>query len=92
MADDRIPSHEDSIKKSHVSLIPTPFELFATRHGYDLTPAVSPTDIRIYADVRTQNAYEAWRDGASTVARMITESTLETPALREKIRELAGLE
>lgn len=49
-----------------------------------------PTDIRIYADVRTQNAFDAWQAGASSVARMLTESTVNTPALREKIRELAG--
>jgi hypothetical protein len=74
-----------------IHLAPSPFELWAKERGYDITPAVLP-DSRVYADSRTQELYEAWRDGASTVARMLTESTLETPALRDKIRELAGIE
>lgn len=73
-----------------IQLAPSPFEQFAADKGYDLTPAVSPTDLRIYADARTQEAYEIWQAGAASVARMLTESTLDTPALREKIRALAG--
>lgn len=89
MVDHRIPSRDDSIKKSHVSLVSTPFEQFATDRKYDITPAVSPCSIRIYADARTQEAYEIWRDGAASLARILTDSTLDTPALREKIRKLA---
>jgi hypothetical protein len=50
---------------------------------------VSPSDIRIYADRRTQDAYEAYTRGQADVARMLTESTLETDALVEKILKLA---
>jgi len=41
-------------------------------------------------DSRTQDVYEAFTGGQASVARMLTESTLETPALRERIRKLAG--
>jgi hypothetical protein len=53
-------------------------------------PAVLPADNRDYADAQTQAAFDAWSAGAGHVARMITESTLEAEALREKMRELAG--
>lgn len=41
MVDDHISSREDSIKKSHFFLVHTPFDQFATDHGYDLTPPVA---------------------------------------------------
>jgi hypothetical protein len=33
-----------------------------------------------------------WQAGASSVLRMLTDSTIDTEALREKIRGLAGSE
>jgi hypothetical protein len=45
---------------------------------------------RVYADMRTQTAFECGTAGAH-LARMLLESTLETPALCQKIRELARL-
>jgi hypothetical protein len=53
---------------------------------------VSPTDIRQYADRDTQAAFDMWKAGAEHVARMVTERTLQTPALIENIQELAVLE
>jgi hypothetical protein len=50
---------------------------------------VVPTDIRTYADRDTQAAYEAYKAGAAETARMVTESTLETEALREKLLAIA---
>lgn len=71
-------------------LTPSPFERFASDRGYDITPAVLPSENRTYADACTQEAFELWTAGARHVARMLTESTLETEAFREKIRALAG--
>jgi hypothetical protein len=34
-----------------------PFEIWAARKGYDITPAVSPCPIRAYADLDTQAAF-----------------------------------
>lgn len=73
-----------------MKLAPTPFEQWASSRGYDVAPAVVPAADRTYADSRTQEVYEAWRSGGGTVARMLAESTIETEALREKIRGLAG--
>jgi hypothetical protein len=42
---------------------------------------VSPSETRQYADRRTQEAFEVYKAGQQNVARMITESTLETEAL-----------
>ena len=72
-----------------VKLAPSPFEIWAVQHGYDIARAVLP-DSRVYADRRTQEVYEAWTGGAHWVARILTESTIDSPALREKIRALAG--
>jgi hypothetical protein len=72
-----------------IGLIPFPFEDWAAREGYNIAPAVVPADIRTYADRHTQAAFEAWNAGARSVARMITESTLEIEAVREKILTLA---
>jgi hypothetical protein len=77
---------------NNLKLVPSPFEEWASTHGYDTAPAVSPSDIRQYADPYTQAAFDAWNAGAASVARKLTESTLETDPLRELIRELAGLE
>jgi hypothetical protein len=68
---------------------PSPFELWAKREGYDIAPAVLPAENRTYADPDTQKLYEAWNGGQRSLARMLTESTLETEALRERIRDLA---
>lgn len=89
MADSDIPSHEPSIKQP-VSLAPTPFDVWASSCGYDITPAVSPIPTRIYAERRTQEVYDAYIAGCRDTARMVVESTLETPALREKLLALAG--
>jgi hypothetical protein len=70
-------------------LAPTAFELFAADRQLDTAPAVFPDSTRIYADMRTQTAFEFWNAGAASLARMLMESALETEALREKIRELA---
>jgi len=72
------------------ALVPSAFEQWAATHRYDLAPAVSTTSTRIYADRRTQEAYDTWTAGAHHVARMITEFTLETDALRKRIRTLSG--
>jgi len=74
-----------------IALAPTPFELFAADRGHDIARAVLPDSKRVYADRYTQELFETWNAGAAYPARMLTESTVETPALREKIRELAGL-
>jgi len=71
-----------------VALAPSPFERWAADRQYDLTPAVLPAENRVYADRHTQDAYEAWTAGAQSVARMLTDSTIETEALRERIRRL----
>jgi hypothetical protein len=68
------------------------FEDWAKDHGYNTAPAVLPAANRVYADRDTQAAFDAWNAGAASVARMITESTLETEALREKLLKLAGSE
>ena len=73
---------------NRISLAPTPFEQFASDNQYDLAPAVLPAENRVYADRHTQDAYEAWTAGAQSVARMLTDSTIETEALRERIRRL----
>jgi hypothetical protein len=39
---------------------------------------------RVYADARTPDVYEAWMAGGADVVRILTESTLETQALRKK--------
>jgi hypothetical protein len=68
-----------------ISLAPSQSEIWANSRAYDTAPAVVPSDIRQYACKLTQAAYDAWKAGAQSVARMLTESTLETPALREKL-------
>jgi|HubBroStandDraft_3_1064219.scaffolds.fasta_scaffold896657_2 hypothetical protein len=72
-----------------IALAASPFEVWAAREGYNIAPAASPCPLRSYADSNTQKALEAWNGGAGYVARMVTESTLETEALREKIQALA---
>ena len=68
-----------------ISLAPSAFEVWAAREGYNVAPAVSPCPLRQYAERDTQAAYEAWRAGAAHTARMVTDSTLEAEALREKL-------
>jgi hypothetical protein len=72
-----------------ITLAPSPFDLWATREGYNIAPAVSPCPLRQYADRDTQKAFEAYNAGAAHTARMVTESILETEALREKLLALA---
>jgi hypothetical protein len=74
-----------------IALAPSPFELWAKREGYDTAPAMLPAANRTYADRDTQAVFDAYNRGAGDTARMMTESTLETPALRERIKTLADL-
>jgi hypothetical protein len=69
--------------------VPPPFELWAADNGYDLAPAVMPDALRTYADRHTQEAFNVWNAGVSNLARSITESTLETEPLRERIKHAA---
>jgi hypothetical protein len=72
-----------------ITLIPSPFEEEPAARGYNITPAVAPTEIRRYADRDTQAAFDMWKAGAAHVACMVTESTLGTDALRERINSFA---
>jgi hypothetical protein len=74
-----------------IRVAPTPFELFAVDRQLDTAPAVFPDSTRVYADMHTQTAFECWNAGAAQLARTLTESTLDTEALREKIQKHAGL-
>jgi hypothetical protein len=73
-----------------IAVVPSPFEQFASDRGYDITPAVLPTENRVYADRQTQGAYETWLDGARHVASMLSDSTFNTEVFRAKMRKLAG--
>jgi hypothetical protein len=73
-----------------ISLAPSPFELWAVAKGYDTAPAMVPCPLRQYADRDTQKAYERYKAGAANSARMVTQSTLETEALREKLLAIAA--
>jgi hypothetical protein len=68
-----------------IALAPSPFEVWAKREGYDTAPAVVPCPIRQYADRATQEAFRVWKASAANTARMVTETTLDTEALREKL-------
>jgi hypothetical protein len=72
-----------------IALAPSAFEVWAAREGYNIAPAVSPISTRIYADLQTQTAFDIWNASAAHVARMVTDSTLETEALRDKLKALA---
>jgi hypothetical protein len=61
MADTDISSDEASIKKT-VSLIPTPFEQWASSRGYDLTPPVALPD-RKYNDPLTERVHDPYGEG-----------------------------
>ena len=82
-----IPARNRSSKD--LRLVSSPFEQWAHENGYNTSPAVSPAPTRVYADSQTQAAFDAWDAGAADVARMVTESTLETEALREKLLAIA---
>jgi hypothetical protein len=88
MAEADIPAGDPLIKNSLASA-PSPFELWAADNQYDIAPAALPAPDRVYADRETQAAFDAWNAGAQNLARMLTESTLETEWLREKILQLA---
>lgn len=87
MAEADIPAHNPSSKS--VKLAPSAFELWAYANGYDTAPAVLPAADRLYADRLTQEIYDAWNAGSANTARMLTDSMLETEALRERIQALA---
>jgi hypothetical protein len=72
-----------------IALARSPFEVWAAREGYDTAPAMARCPLRQYADRDTQKAFEAYQAGAAETARMVTESTLETEALRDKLKALA---
>jgi hypothetical protein len=72
-----------------ITLAPSPFELWAAREGYATAPAVASTPDRKYADRQTQAAFDAWDAGCRYVAMIVTESTLETEALCDKLKALA---
>jgi hypothetical protein len=72
-----------------IALAQSPFDVWATREGYDTAPAEVPCPLRQYADIVTQKAFEAYQAGAADTARLVTQSTLETEALREKLKALA---
>jgi hypothetical protein len=80
----------DLLIKSSISVAPSLFEQFATDEQYNIAPAVVPAENRVYADRSTQAAFDAFNAGAASVARMFFDSTFETEAFREKMRELAG--
>jgi hypothetical protein len=73
-----------------MQIVSSPFQQWAAEQGYDLTPAKPPDEHRIYHALRTQDVYAAWRGGAAYIVRMLTESMLNTEALREKLFEFAG--
>ena len=73
-----------------IALTQSAFERWAADNGYDIAPDTLPVENRVYADHDTQAAFDARNAGAGHVARMLTESTLETEAPREKIRQMAG--
>ena len=75
-----------------MKLVPSSFDQWASAKGFDISFAVCPDRTRVYADRRTQEAFDAWNAGASSVARMVTESTIETQPLIERMRELADSE
>jgi len=75
-----------------IALASSAFEVWAQANGYNVAPAVAQSNLRTYADRDTQAAYEAWNSGAADTARMATESTLETEALREKLQTIAASE
>jgi hypothetical protein len=75
-----------------ITLATFQFELLAPANGYDIAPAMSPTDIRGLCRLRNPAAFDTWTAGARTVARKLTESTLETGPLRDEILRLAGPE
>jgi hypothetical protein len=45
------------------------FERWAADNQYDISPAVLPTADRVYADRRTQEAFDAWTAGAAHAIR-----------------------
>jgi hypothetical protein len=71
-----------------ISLAPSPHKIGTSVNGYNTAPAVSPIATCIYAN-RDTKAYEAWNAEAAHVARIVTESTLETEALREQLLAIA---
>jgi hypothetical protein len=75
-----------------LNVAPFPFQVWAVREGYDIASALLPAANRTYADRQTQAAFDAFNAGAMSVAVMVTESTIETEALRERIKWFASCE
>ena len=75
--------------KPRIALSPSQFEQWAANRKVDIAPAVVPTPTRVYADLTTQTLFDAWTAGAASIARTLTEATIETPALRERIQALS---
>jgi hypothetical protein len=90
MATVAIPAQEPTFKQRVLKLLPPAFERWASPNGYDISPAVSPTETRTYADRRTQEAFEAFSAGESNLARALTDSTFETEVMRERVYGMAG--
>ncbi len=66
---DELFAMRDKIKaQGLMNVNPSPFEQWALDNGYDITRAVSPCEIRQYADRATQAAYDAFRFGQQSVA------------------------
>ena len=72
-----------------IAIAASPFDVWASAHGYNTAPAVAPIPTRTYADRDTQATFDAWNAGAAHLARMLTESTFETEALRQKLLAIA---
>ena len=87
MAEADIPAPQFSGKR--IAQIPSPFEIWAAAKQYDIPPPCHPVPARAYADSRTQEVFEAWNASAAHFAQMLTESTIETPTLVKKVREMA---
>jgi hypothetical protein len=75
-----------------ISILPTPFELWASSTATTLPPPRFPPETASMRIAARRKHMRPWQAGASSVARMLTDSTIDTEALREKIRGLAGSE
>jgi hypothetical protein len=82
-------SAQEPLGNKSIALAPSAFEVWAQANGYNVDPALSPCPLRQYADRETQKAFEAYQAGVANTARIITESMLETEALRGKLLAIA---
>ena len=74
--------------KNHLALIPTAFEQWASTQQYDLARVVNPDTKRLYADLRTQDAYDAWIAGAAHIAKGIIGGIIEDEVLTNLMYQL----